>query len=137
MVDRLARNKLAEQIQALVENRLSTDDFSDSTPIVVMESKDIGVRAVWEIMDSLYSDLTSQKFKDLNLHTNDLRKVENARLFLRTDFEYLWPPFPRYQGSWFSRALWAGALPVLVLAVILGIENLFHQPLIASIGLAV
>ena len=104
---------------------------------LAVSSKDLGVQAVWEIVDSLYSDLTNQKFKDLNLHADDLRKVEYAMLFLRTDFEYLWPPFPSDHGSWFRGVFWLCALLVLALSAILGFGNLFHQPLIGLIWLSV
>lgn len=92
MVDRKARDELAEQIRHLVAGQISNDEFEDRLP----ESTDT---AIWEIFWNgawgLYDDLSEHKLcGSQRIEKNDRRDIARWVLFLKTDLEYEWPPFP-------------------------------------------
>jgi len=92
MIDRSARNKLAELLRSLATGLISNEEFEDSIP----ESKD---KAISEVFFNggwlLYSDI-----KEYNLKGKDaleaVVKKEVARwvLFLKSNCEYSWPHVP-------------------------------------------
>jgi hypothetical protein len=92
VVDRKARDVLAEQIRHLVAGQSSNDEFEDRLP----ESPDA---AIWEVFWngawSLYDDLSEHKLRGPNHIVKEYRR-EVARwvLFLKSDLEYEWPPYP-------------------------------------------
>ena len=89
MIDRDARNKLAESIRGLASGLLTNDQFEDSVP----NSKD---RAINEIYSngawSLYSDTHEYKLKGKDkLTKEDKNLVSRWVLFLKGSSEYKWP----------------------------------------------
>lgn len=118
MIDREARDKLAEGIRALAAGQITNDQFEDGR--VNYRSQD---PAITGIFDSgawhLYDDLSEHKLAGQYRLTRDA-KAEIARwiLFLKTDNEYEWPKSPWYwplaslltfgllslvRGAWFRR----------------------------------
>ena len=89
MIDRNARNKLAESIRGLASGLITNDQFEDSVP----NSED---RAISEIYSngawSLYSDTHEYKLKGKDkLAKEDKQLVSRWVLFLKSDNEYKWP----------------------------------------------
>ena len=89
MIDRTARNKLAELIRSLSNGLISNDEFESSVP----ESDDLAVRSLdyygaW----CLYSDFKEYKLRGKNaLSKSDKLEVAHWVLFLKSDIEYDWP----------------------------------------------
>jgi hypothetical protein len=99
MIDRLARNQLAEAIRALVSGKISNDEFERGVPLRSADP------AVWHLYFDgawfLYSDLWEYRLG--NPHRLSRQgKTEVARwvLFLKTDQPFEWP-----QPSGLERAL--------------------------------
>jgi len=89
MIDRKARNELAELLRGLASGLISNDEFEDSIP----DSED---DAIYEVFYKggwlLYSDLKEYKLKGRDALENVVRKeVVRWVLFLKSDFEYSWP----------------------------------------------
>lgn len=89
MIDREARNKLAELMRSLVAGAITNDEFEDALP----NSPD---DAVWEVFHKgawcLYSDLKAHKLKGEHaLPDADKSVVARWILFLKSDYEYGWP----------------------------------------------
>lgn len=92
MIDRKARDVLAEQIRHLVAGQISNDEFEDRLP----ESTDA---AIWEVFWNgawgLYDDLSEHKLRGRNrIEKKYRRDVARWVLFLKSDLEYEWPPYP-------------------------------------------
>jgi hypothetical protein len=89
MIDKAARNRLAELIRSLASGIISNDEFEEAIP----ESED---KAISEVFFHgawcLYSDMKECKLKGADSLSDDARSVV-ARwvLFLKTDIEYKWP----------------------------------------------
>ena len=89
MIDRSARNRLAELIRSLVSGSITNDEFEDRLP----ESND---KAVSEIFHHgawfLYSDMKEYKLKGKDvLSQEDKSIVARWILFLKSEYEYEWP----------------------------------------------
>lgn len=95
MIDRNARNKLAELLRSLASGLITNDEFEDSIP----ESED---KAINEVFFNggwmLYSDMKEYKLKGKDALENVVKK-EVARwvLFLKSNYEYSWPYVPFLQ----------------------------------------
>jgi len=89
MIDRNARNKLAELIRSLVTGRITNDELEDALPASTDD-------AVWEVFHNgawcLYSDLKEYKLRGKDaLLPEDKSVVARWVLFLKSDYEYKWP----------------------------------------------
>jgi hypothetical protein len=92
MIDREARNTLAEQLRHLVSGLITNDEFSDA---VAVKTQDAGVRAVEEQAWFLYSDLSQHKLNGGHaLSKSDRRTISRFILFLHSDLEYEWSKHP-------------------------------------------
>jgi hypothetical protein len=95
MIDRNARNKLAELLRGLASGLISNDEFGDAIP----ESED---KAINEVFSNggwmLYSDMKEYKLKGKDA-LEKIVKNEVARwvLFLKSNYEYNWPYVPFLQ----------------------------------------
>jgi len=95
MIDRSARNKLAELLRSLAAGLISNDEFEDTIP----ESKD---KAINEVFFNggwmLYSDMKEYKLQGKDA-LEAVVKNEVARwvLFLKSNYEYSWPSVPFLQ----------------------------------------
>ncbi len=91
MIDREARNKLAEAIRALSSGLISNDEFEDYRSPYSNTDDAIGeiyYKGAW----SLYSDMQEYKLKGIH-RLKPEEKTYAARLimFLKTDLPYEWP----------------------------------------------
>ncbi len=89
MIDRSARNKLAELLRSLAAGIITNDEFEDSIP----ESSDSAISEVffkggW----LLYSDMKEYKLKEKDaLELIVKKEVAKWVLFLKSNYEYNWP----------------------------------------------
>ncbi len=92
MVDRKARDQLAELIRHLVAGQISNDEFEGRLP----HSKDAAIREIfWNGAWGLYDDLREHKLGGANRIENKHRRdIARWVLFLKSDYEYEWPPYP-------------------------------------------
>ena len=93
MIDRDARNNLAESLRHLVSGRITNDQFEEAAWWV--ESDDAAVDAVkWQAWQ-LYSDLREHRLTGRDaVSESDRRIVARFILFLHSDLEYEWPRHP-------------------------------------------
>ena len=94
MIDREARNRLAESLRQLGSGRISNDEFegrrSDSSP-------DRAIDAIYDQAWFLYSDLREHTLTGLDRLSPDVRHaVVRWIVFLYSDLEYQWPECPLY-----------------------------------------
>ncbi|WP_213999725.1 hypothetical protein [Arsukibacterium sp.] len=89
MIDREARNRLAELIRALASGRITNDEFEDALPL----SEDNAVKEVFHHGAwCLYSDMKEYRLKGKDaLSTEERSLVARWILFLKSDYEYEWP----------------------------------------------
>jgi len=93
MVDRIARDKLGEQLRHLAAGLISNDDFE--TEVLAAETDDGGYWAVVEQAWFLYSDLYQHRLSGSRaLSNNDRRIVSRLILFLHSESEYEWTKHP-------------------------------------------
>jgi hypothetical protein len=93
MIDRIARDKLADQIRHLVAGLTTNDDFEEE--VLAVETDD---RAYWAIVDQawfLYSDLYQHKLRGSHAISKQERRIIcTFILFLHSDLEYEWSEHP-------------------------------------------
>ena len=125
MIDRPARNSLAEAIRALASGQLSNDQFEDRVSFIY-QSPDPAVHEVFsQGAWSLYSDLW--EYRLTGKHRLPKRaKSEVARwvLFLKTDQPYRWP----------TMSPLAGITHLLLSILTVGIYASFHRRKVALAG---
>jgi hypothetical protein len=89
MIDRKARDILAENFRHLITGQITNDEFEDR----LMKSKDAGVKEVfYNGAWPLYDDLQEHKLTGMWAVVEEGKPIA-ARyiLFLKTDLEYEWP----------------------------------------------
>src|SRR4051812_26765692 len=86
MVDRTARDKLAESLRHFFAGQITADKFLDAFSF---GSCDAGVRAVSEYGDRFISELGPGSA----VTAEERRTAARAIVFLHSDLEYEWPPF--------------------------------------------
>jgi hypothetical protein len=92
MVDRKARDTLAEQLRHLVSGLITNDQFNAALPV---KTQDTGFWALEEQAWFLYSDLSQHKLTGSHaLSTSDRRTISRFILFLHSDLEYEWSKHP-------------------------------------------
>jgi hypothetical protein len=91
MIDRQARDILAEQLRHLISCQITNDEFDDA---VSWSRHDPGVVAVYGMAWRLYDDLYEHRMTGLH-HVPKQGRHEIARwiLFLQSDLAYEWPPY--------------------------------------------
>ena len=90
MVDREARNKLAEAIRHLVTGL--KDNFEFDTLVWSIRTKDVGVTRIRQEMWYLYDDIRRHKLKyEWSLYERQKEIITRSILFLKSDVEYRWP----------------------------------------------
>ncbi len=86
MVDREARNKLAEQIRYFLS--CLTDNFQFDDEIFKIETDDVAVTEIRNQMWHTYDDVLSHKLEGRKaLNEKDIEIVKRFILFLKTDIE--------------------------------------------------
>jgi hypothetical protein len=95
MIDRQARDKLAEEIRHFVE--CFTDNFQFDDAAWEIETKDRGVTEIYEAIWLTYDDLTRHKMDGAHaLSKEQMAVVKRMIVFLKSDCEYKWPNWPLY-----------------------------------------
>ena len=109
MIDREARDKLALRLRRLAAGRLYIDEFDDHY-YPPFPFTDRGVDAVARSAWGQYSDYWNHRLRGRDALSNvRLKDVARWILFLQSDYEYEWSPFPK-----------SGALGWLVAILTLG-----------------
>lgn len=91
MVDRKARDKLAELLRHLVAGQITNDEFEYRIPI---SSEDLAIFeiyliiAAWPLYDDFYEHTLTGKHRVPDEYR---REIAKCVLFLKTDQEYQWP----------------------------------------------
>jgi hypothetical protein len=110
MIDRQARDQLAELVRHLMAGTMGVCRFVEAGGKIALRSQDAGVRAVFDFAAGMCEDdLADTSLKDMwadRLPTcyrksgRIRRKMAIAALFLYSDAEYKWPPLcgPRVAG---------------------------------------
>jgi len=92
MIDRKARDILAEQLRHFVSGLITNDEFNDRLPV---KTKDAGFWAVEEKAWGLYSDLKEHKLTGSHSVSRSNRRIISCFiLFLYSDLEYEWSKHP-------------------------------------------
>jgi len=106
MIDRVARNRLAENIRALANGLITNDEFEDRVPL----SEDVAIN---EIFLSgawlLYCDMSTYTLTGKHkLSATSKKEVARWVLFLKSNIEYKWPPrrFTDLLLATFTLGLW-------------------------------
>jgi hypothetical protein len=90
MIDREARNKLAEAIRHFVAGL--KDNFEFDNFVGSIQTKDAGVARVRQEMWYVYDDIRRHKLKgEFALSEKQKETISRFILFLRSDVEYRWP----------------------------------------------
>jgi hypothetical protein len=91
MIDRRARNRLAEEIRHFVAGL--TDNFTFDDRVFNIRTKDSGVLTIRDEMWHIYDDFSRHKQKGKWSLTIQYKAVAaRCILFLKTNLEYRWPP---------------------------------------------
>jgi hypothetical protein len=92
MVDRDARNRLAEALRHLVTGRMTNYEFDEAIQI---ETDDAAFYPIRKQAWFLYSDLREHRLVGSDaLSKSNKRMVARFILFLHSDLEYEWPRYP-------------------------------------------
>ncbi len=96
MIDRAARNKLAELIRSFIAGRLTNEEFEDR----LCDSKDPAIHAVSFIgIWPLYDDFQEHQLTgEWSLTKEERHEVARWIMFLKTDCEYEWPRRDGWEG---------------------------------------
>jgi hypothetical protein len=122
MVDRKARDKLAEALRHLISGQLTNDEFDAAYP---GSCEDPAVLAVWESASCLYSssDLFAYRLRGRYKVSPEVRRASaRAVVFLHSSLEYEWPA-------------WGGSIPFWGLFTP-GFYGLLGLPLLLVAGAA-
>ena len=90
MVEREARDQLAEQLRHLVAGQITNDEFEDR--LTPASSDDPATEEIFDAAWSLYSDQKEYRLvgKD-RIPSEGRREIARWILFLKGDLEYEWP----------------------------------------------
>lgn len=90
MIDREARNKLAEQIRHFVAGLKDNFEFDDS--VWSIRTKDVGAARIRQEMWYVYDDVRRHKLRgEWALSQTQKAVILRCILFLKSDCEYRWP----------------------------------------------
>jgi hypothetical protein len=88
MIDRVARDRLAEDLRHLVAGQITNDQFENRRA----PSSDAAVREIQLAAWKLYDDLREHKLTGRDAPSpDDKHLTAKCMLFLKTDLEYEWP----------------------------------------------
>lgn len=95
MIDRNARNKLAEEVRHFIG--CFTDNFEYDDAVFDIDTKDQGVTEIYQNIWLTYDDLRRHKMKGKwALSETQLDIIKRAIVFLKSDCEYKWQKWPIY-----------------------------------------
>lgn len=123
------REKLRQALTRLINGRMTNDQFDSLYYNRWKESEDRGVAVVAEFGYGLYSDLNTYRLKGRHAISAETRAIaERCLLFLRTENEYSWPPFPGldWRRYYLGNASWGcfpGGMAFLLISVLMFFES--------------
>jgi len=95
MIDRNARNKLAEEVRHFMGCFKTNFEYDDAA--FDINTKDRGVIEIRQNIWLTYDDLRKHKMEgDWALTEDQMKIVKRCIVFLKSDFEYTWPKWPFY-----------------------------------------
>jgi hypothetical protein len=98
MIDRIARDKMAEAIRHYLTG-VATNFRFDNT-LFEIQSADLAIEAIRGQLWLIYDDLREHRAKDAWRPTGREREVVlRTILFLKSDLEYRWPTVPTWYGA--------------------------------------
>jgi hypothetical protein len=125
MVDRSARNILAELIHQFVAGRIENFDFENRVP----ESEDFTIREIWWCgCWPLYDDFRTHRMVGTwRIPDESRHEIAKWILFLHSDYEYEWKPrtWPGNPGGSLLRLLTFGSFPKFPYAFRTGKESVW------------
>lgn len=93
MIDRQARDALAQQIRRFVEGFSDNMEFDDAA--LKIKTRDRGVIEIYAGMWQTYDDFMRHKLAGrFALTEEQTATVKRAIVFLNSDYEYTWPKWP-------------------------------------------
>lgn len=99
VVDRAARDAVAEGLRGLISGRLTNDEYEMAYPA---RTDDPVIEAVYQTAWYLYSDTEEYRLKGAYaLHPSHRREALRWLLFLDSNRPYVWPK--RYAAGWANR----------------------------------
>jgi|688.fasta_scaffold92056_4 hypothetical protein len=104
MIDRDARNRLAELLRHLCSGAVDVDAYESEAAVLASNSQDQGIRAVFAASESLYDVddgplLRTSLFRKRRLTRMVRRHIARSIVFLHSDFEYGWPEDLRHPNT--------------------------------------
>ena len=97
MIDRNARNEASSLLRQLMSGRIEVWDFLEWAED--LQTEDRAVQEVAAYGSGFDDDLGPDRLGRHNVSKSQRREAARMILFLRSDREYEWPPFPRC-GPW-------------------------------------
>lgn len=95
MIDRVARNKLAEEIRHFIGG--FKDNFEYDDAVFDIRTKDSGVIEIIQNVWLTYDDLRRHKMEgEWALSSEQLDIIRRCIVFLKSNIEYKWPKWPLY-----------------------------------------
>jgi len=99
MIDRPARDRLAEGLRQFAVGRSWSEDFEQRCVLPGMKSQDAGVREIAWAAWGLYDDISNTRLVGrYRLTRENRRSIARWVMFLRSAKEYEWPTFPRWRA---------------------------------------
>jgi hypothetical protein len=109
MVNRRARNRMAELLDLLMMGCISQHDFSQIGGELAANSSDAGVGAVFAAADALHVGTAIpwpfSAPRAFRQPAEIQQRLAIAIVFLDSDVEYAWPLSPAQKGNWFDNLL--------------------------------
>lgn len=92
MVDRIRRDRYAEQLRHFAAGVLTVNEYELRTDDFVLNTQDPTLSAVWKRVWGLYDDFRTNRLQDeWKLDAATRQEVARSILFLYSNAEYRWP----------------------------------------------
>jgi hypothetical protein len=110
MVDRKARDILAEQIRHLLAGVITNFQYIEEVDRLFTDDK--GIRPIMNTIWQVYDDLREHKVDKTSFSLDDRKMLGRIILFLKSDLEYQWPslrtkiPFFRLLSNIFTLGIY-------------------------------
>jgi hypothetical protein len=99
MIDRPARDRLAEGLRQFAAGRSWSEEFERRCVLSGMKSPDSGVREIAWATWSLYDDISDTRLVGCyRLSRENRRSIARWVMFLRSGTAYEWPTFSRWRA---------------------------------------
>ncbi len=104
MIDRGARDKAAELLEALITRGITNQQLDDEWPTGNLDS---GVKAIGEQIWCYYDDFPEKKLMRFDFQSDEIELFERCLAFLKSNQDYQWPAysFETENMKWHERFL--------------------------------